>query len=297
MGKVIFEVPRGEEVPGNGCPVLRISAATIAIDSVEVANFRPWTAEQLRRLHTHPLVIAHRGFSWVAPENTLAAYKLAVDAGAQLAECDVWLSADGVPVLLHDSSLKRTAGRDAKVNELTVAELKQLDAGGWKDERFAGERIPTLLEALQLVKGHLRFVIEIKQTGMEEQVIAAIREADIDPADVMIFCFNRSVVARIVKLEPRLPTTWLIGDLPYDQAERRAMIADAVADRLSAIGVARTSADPALVRLARESGLSLYVWTADEPADMRYLKRIGVDGIITDRPDVLWNILEESAAD
>ena len=292
-GEKVFECPRGADVSAAGRVGFRVNAATVEIDNVEVSRLDPMKPTQLRRLRTRPLVIAHRGFSYRAPENTLVAYRLAIEAGADLAECDVRPSADRVPVLLHDEDLKRTTGLEVKVSELSLAELKELDAGGWKDPEFVGERIPTLCEALNLVSGKLRLVIEIKPAGMEKEVIATIHEANVRPADVMIFSFKREVVETIATLEPSLPTTWLVGDMPWQPAARLETLAEALRARASAIGLPITRADPAIVRLAHESGFSVFVWTVNDPADMRYLTRIGVDGIITDRPDLLLRTLEQ----
>jgi glycerophosphoryl diester phosphodiesterase len=248
---------------------------------------------ELRRLRTRLLVVAHRGFSYRAPENTLASYRLAIKAGADMAECDVWLSADRVPVLLHDENLKRTTGADAVVGSLPLAKLKELDAGRWKSPEFAGEHVPTLGEVLKLVAGKLRLAIEIKPAGIEPEVVAAIHEAGVRPADVMIFSFKREVIEAIAKLEPSLPTTWLIGEMLWQDSGRREKLAEALQARASAVGLPVPRVDPAIVRLARESGLPIFVWTVNDPADMRYLMRIGVDGIITDRPDLLVRILEQ----
>jgi len=293
-GDKVFECPRGSEVSNTGRVGFRVSGATVEIDNVEVSRLDPMSPTQLRKLRTRPLVIAHRGFSYRAPENTLAAYRLAIDAGAEMAECDVYLSADCIPVLLHDKNLKRTTGLEATVDALPLAELKKLDVGRWKAAEFAGERIPTLCEALKLVNGKLRLVIEIKSAGMENEVIAAIHQADVKPSDVMIFSFKREVVETMARLEPGLPTTWLVGDMPWQPAARLETLADALRARASAIGLPLPRVDPAILRLAHESGLSVFAWTVNDPADMRYLARIGADGIITDRPDLLLHVLEQS---
>lgn len=245
-----------------------------------------------RPVRTHPLVIAHRGFSWIAPENTLAAYRLAMEAGAEMAECDVWLSADGVPVLLHDRDLERTTGVAGPVTERTVAELKQLDAGSWKSEEYAGERIPTLVETLRLVKGRMRLVIEIKPSGMEQEVVDAIAEAGVAPEDVMIFSFRHDVVDRIARIEPLLPTTWLVGDFPEDEEGWPEVIRQALRARVSALGLSRRNVPAGFVHLAHQVGLPVFVWTVNEEEEMRRLIDLGVDAIITDRPDVLLSLLE-----
>lgn len=239
----------------------------------------------------HPLVIAHRGFSWIAPENTLASFRAALETGVEMAECDVYLSRDGVPVVIHDSELKRTTGAEGTVNEKTSAELALLDAGSWKSRDFRGERIPTLVELLRLVKGKLRLVIEIKQEGIEKEVIEAIRDAGVDPDAVMIFSFKYDTVRNIARQEPLLPTTWLIDKLPEDAAGRRQTLREALRARASAIGLPRDRAFPEFIRRAHECGLPVFVWVVNETADMEHLVEIGVDAIITDRPDLALGLL------
>jgi glycerophosphoryl diester phosphodiesterase len=291
--EMVFECPRGPDVSPAGRAGFRVSGATVVVDRVEVVRLAPARPSDRRNLPARPLVIAHRGWSARAPENTLAAYRLAVEAGADMAECDVWLTADRVPVLLHDENLKRTTGVDAAVSSVPLEKVKTLDAGSWKSAEYAGEPVPTLVDALTLVEGKLRLVIEIKPTGMEQEVVQAIRDAGGSPADVMIFSFHHGVVDTITRLEPLLPTVWLVGDMPWEEAARRKTLTEAVRIRASGIGMPRTRANPAIVRMARERGLTVFVWTVDDPAEMRYLARIGVDGIITNRPDELVRLLEE----
>jgi len=248
------------------------------------------TPPQLTR--PRPLAIAHRGFSAKAPENTLAAYREAIKTGIEMAECDVRLSADGVAVLMHDKSLKRTAGIDANVRDLSFPELQKLDVGKWKSPEYTGETIPTLKETLELVKGKLRLVIEIKDKNMEKQVVADIKAAGMKPHEVMIFSFHHEVVEKIIQIEPRLPTTWLIGKLPENREDHSDVISRALKARVSALGLPKDRVDPEFVRLAHECGFQVFVWTVDDPADMRILVCAGVDGIISNRPDKLLEVLK-----
>jgi glycerophosphoryl diester phosphodiesterase len=256
------------------------------------AQLSPASEPNLDLPRTRPLAVAHRGFSARAPENTLAAYRLAIETGIEMAECDVRLSADGVAVLMHDKNLKRVAGVDASVRDLTLEQLKQLDVGKWKSPEYKGERIPTLKELLALIKGRIRLVIEIKDKDMEKQVVADIRASGIEPQDLMIFSFHHGVVERIAKLEPLLPTTWLINK-PLDNPEdRRQLIGRALQSRVSALGSSKEKVNPQFVRLAHECGFQVFVWTVDNPADMRMLIRMGVDGIISNCPVVLLRVLD-----
>jgi len=245
-----------------------------------------------------PLIIAHRGASADAPENTLAAYSLAIEHGAKMAECDVYLSRDGVPVLIHDRELERTTSGTGEVGQFTVAELKMLDAGSWKDPSFADERIPTLVEFLRLLKGQMRPVIEIKgqDEGMAEAVVAAMREADMPPEDVMIFSFHHAIVAEIVELEPLLPAAWLLDGPAEDDAARRAVLRKALSARVTVIGTSEKDFDPQLLRLAHECGLSIFVWTVDDPKRMNELRSEGVDALITNRPALALSVMGDATA-
>lgn len=293
-GKMVIRSYRGDEFSPSGQVLLRVNGATVMIDSIQIA---PATAKDtaLAPVRTRPLVVAHRGFSYIAPENTLASYRLAIEAGADMAECDVYLTKDNVPVLMHDGTLARTAGHQGRLRDMTLAEAKKLDAGKWKSPKFEGERIPTLVEAIKLTAGKLRFVIEIKEENIAADVVKAIKETGIAPQDLMIFSFHARAVDEIAKIEPLLPTTWLVGDPGPDEAAWRGVIADALRMRTSAIGTSLGAVDPGFVRLAHECGLDVFVWTVNDPRDVAYLVRIGVDGIISDRPDMALEVVKGAA--
>lgn len=245
-------------------------------------------SEQIR---TRPLVVAHRGWSARAPENTLAAYRLAIESGAELAECDVMLSRDGVPVLMHDDTVDRTTNGSGPVGHISAADLVKLDAGSWFGSEWASERVPTLVQALRLVAGKLRFVIEIKEGAAAPNVLAAVREAGVAPDDLVIFSFAREAVEAIAKAEPRLPTSWLIDEVPADTEGRRAVLGEALEVRASAIGVNHRKADAELIRMAHERGLLVFVWTVNREADIRRVIGLGVDAVISDKPDEVLKLV------
>lgn len=293
-GKMVLRSCRGDEFKQAGQVALRLSGATVMIDRIQIApaSAKDASIASIGSIRTRPLVVAHRGFSFIAPENTLAAYRLAIEAGADMAECDVYLTKDNVPVLMHDRTLERTAGHKGRLREMTLAEAKKLDAGKWKAAKFAGERIPTLAEGLELTKGKLRFVIEIKEESIAADVVKAIKSSGIDPQDLMIFSFYARAVDEIAKIEPLLPTTWLVDDPGLDEPAWRAAIGQALQIRASAIGTSFTHVDPGFVRLAHECGLSVFVWTVNDPQDVEHLVRIGVDAIISDRPDMALEVVK-----
>ena len=234
-----------------------------------------------------PLVIAHRGASTEAPENTLVAYRRAIEMGADMAECDVWLTKDRVPVLLHDGTLERTAGVTGHIEDLTFEQAARLDVGAWKAPRYSGERIPTLRETLDLVRGHLTLIVEIKPQGMEREVVDVIRASAIPAEQVMVFSFHHEVIAEIGRLAPELPRTWLISKLPTDEEGRRERLRAALEVGSSAIGLSKSAVDPRIVKLAHLAGLQVFSWTINDRPTMRRVSRAGVDGIISDAPDVV----------
>src|SRR5258706_7669974 len=155
------------------------------------------------------LVIAHRGASGHAPENTLAAFRKAVAHGAPFIETDLQLSRDARFVAIHDSTVDRTTGSCGAVHDLTLAELRRLDAGSWFGSEFAGEHIPTLEEILEFAKRHdVVFYLEIKPGGSwggEHALIGALRESG-EIARTVVISFDASVVGAVRKTEPTLMT-------------------------------------------------------------------------------------------
>ncbi len=240
---------------------------------------------------TAPLIVAHRGFSAEAPENTLISYKMAIDLGVEMAECDVYTTCDGTPVCMHDETVDRTTNGSGPVTTKTLAQLRKLDAGSWKDARFAGEPVPTLEELLRLVDGKLRLVIEIKQPCIEANVLRAIRDAGVSSESLMIFSFDYDTVHRIAQCDPLLPTTWLLSEVPDSQPARTLLIRRALAARVSAIGMSHQEFDAQFARRLKQTGMPVFVWTVNDPAAMRELANAGVDAIITDRPDVAQQAL------
>lgn len=236
----------------------------------------------------HPLVIGHRGAPDSAPENTLAAFRAALAAGVDGIETDLHASADGVPVLIHDASLDRTTTGAGPVSALTFAELRRLDAGGHGfDGRFAGEPIPSLTEALELLAGRCLLVAEIKQAGIADLVIAALRRAGA-VRSTMVWSFNLETVSEVRRLEPLLPAAWLTLAVPSDPA---LLFETVLSRQLSGVSVYHAAIDAALVRAARARGLSVYAWTADDPAEQRRLAECDVDAIVSNSPSGLKQAL------
>ena len=203
----------------RGCVGLGLSGGTVRFDDFSVKRLPdtpPLTETKISRCE----IVGHRGWSAVYPENTLLAAKMAVQAGADGTEFDVQATRDGVVVLLHDKTLDRTTNGTGELAAKTLAELRSLDAGSWKDPQFAGEPVPTLEQHLRALKGTgCMPVIEIKMTGISDKVIQAVR--DLDMVDqVAVIAFSGEVVREIRSLEPRIPCAWLCSERLTGTARR-----------------------------------------------------------------------------
>jgi glycerophosphoryl diester phosphodiesterase len=238
-------------------------------------------------MSTRPLIISHAACAGHAPENTLAGLRLALHMGVDGIEVDVRASADGVPVLMHDATVDRTTDGQGEVSALTLAELRDLDAGAKApDAVFRGERVPTLAEVLEAIAGRALLVAEIKQGGVEGAVLEAVRQADA-LAWAMTWSFDWGAVAQVRQLEPRLPCCLLVPQAANLQpAVNHALTlgAQGLAVEFPALG-----ADS--VRKAHLRGLSVYAWTADRAPDVRGLIEAGVDGIVTNLPNTALSVL------
>jgi glycerophosphoryl diester phosphodiesterase len=236
-------------------------------------------------------IIAHRGASYDAPENTLAAIRLGWEQGADAVEFDVYLSKDGQIVLMHDKDTKRTAGVDKPVVGQTLAELRALDVGKWKDAKFAGERVPTLAEALATVPAGKRVFIEVK-CGPEivpemKRVIAA---AKLKPEQTAVIAFSADVIAETKKQLPDLKAYWLVSLGNNKKKPKKVWTPDEVIAKARSIHAdgldlsADAEVTPPFIQKATAEKLPVYVWTINDPLLARQMIDAGAIGITTDRP-------------
>lgn len=239
-----------------------------------------------------PLNLAHQGASYEAPANTLPAFLLAAALGADGIEFDVQLSKDGEVVVIHDFTLDATTNGSGSVSDHTLAEIKMLDAGGWFDPDFAGHRIPTLQEVIDAV-GHLLLMnIEIKSpdlrdTGLEDAVVRIVEDNGLLER-VVISSFNPLSLWRVRRLNPSIPLGLLYApDLPVGL--RHAWARHVLS--LAALHPYYTLVDPMYLRWARKRGYRVNTWTVDDPGDMWRLARMGVDVIISNRPELVAQVL------
>lgn len=233
-------------------------------------------------------IIAHRGFSAQAPENTLAAIEAALTAGADAVEWDMHVAACGTPVLIHDATLGRTTNGVGPVRRRTLAQLQALDAGAWFGAAFAGETVPSFEQALDRVKGRAgRVYAEVK--GYREledldRMVRIVRDADM-LHDTVFISLDWGIVERIAGQEERLAVGYVVEERAhFDEAlERAASSQRAILDldhRLVLL-------EPALVDRARSRGVEVAVWTVNDEGEAAAVVEAGVERLTTDRVDAL----------
>jgi glycerophosphoryl diester phosphodiesterase len=246
-------------------------------------------------LFTHlpkPTIFAHRGASAYAPENTLAAFELAVLQGADAIELDAKLTADGEVVVIHDQTVNRTTGAKGRVAELTLAELRQLDAGSHFDIAFHGEPIPTLDEVFEAVGRKLYINVELTNYAsvtdlLAEKAADLVRKHHLENR-VLFSSFNPLALWRAKRRLPRVP-----GGLLTEQGRKGALARSPLGYLLgyAALHPHLSDLTPGLVERMHQRGCRVHVWTVNRSDDMQRLFSWGVDGIFTDDPVLARQVL------
>jgi glycerophosphoryl diester phosphodiesterase len=234
-----------------------------------------------------PILIAHRGGSLEVPENTLAAFRHAIELGMPLVELDVQMSRDGELVVIHDETVDRTTGGHGLVSAFSLKELRKLDAGSHFAPQFAGERIPTLREVLELCTGSgVGVVVELKSPGiypgMVEKTVALIGEMWTRGADnIWCISFDQAAIRQVRALDASIPLGYLYEYFEHDFVQPDDTIQAYCPYFRAAL------AHPEQIAKAHELGKFVFVYTVDEEADMRQVVAAGIDGMVSDRPSLL----------
>lgn len=253
--------------------------------------------------HTkRPLKVAHRGGAGLAPENTLAAFRKALEVGADAVELDLHMSKDGALVVMHDPDLFRTTGASGEIRTLTLTELHKFNAAAtYRGNGVVPQHIPTLQEVLALVKGRANVQIEIKLSpdharypGMEAKVIAAVREYDM-LANVTVISFDFATLRAIRTLEPTVQTCALVASLYLSRFDVRRdatlVAADLARQGCRNVGVKCTWLTAPLLHALRARDFRVGVWTVNDAFSICKFADMGVDFITSDRPDLLRQLL------
>jgi glycerophosphoryl diester phosphodiesterase len=249
-----------------------------------------------------PYVIAHRGISGKAPENTMAAFEAAVATpGIDMIELDVRLTRDGEVVALHDRTLQRTSTGNGSARSYTAAELKQFDAGSWFSPEFSAQRIPTLREVIDLVRDRCWLNIEIKSDFfhrepeglLERSVVETVKEAAYEE-HVLYSSFNHRLIANVKRMYPHT-ATGVIYNIWHDFGRLPSKLAGRANASVFVCG--RYELTPAMLRDARAHGLAVYVYTLNSRTDVRKTVELGVDGILSDVADEIVPFVKQGRVD
>lgn len=237
-----------------------------------------------------PLFIAHRGASAEAPENTLPAFQLAWQQGADGIEGDFQLTRDGVIVCIHDPTTKRTAGKNLPVAETNLAELRQLDVGAWKGEPWQGTRIPTIDEVFAIVPEGRKIFIEIK-CGPEilPPLKVAITESGLPPEQIVIISLDDAVIAEAKQHLPHIKALW-VTDINTDKKRGTATPAVeeilAILEKIGADGVdcrSHPAIDKQFIQPLQKAHKEVHIWTVDEVPSAKKYQKLGVDSVTSNR--------------
>ena len=250
-------------------------------------------ASKLHWNSSAPLVIAHRGASLYAPENTITAFELAVKMGADAIELDTMLTADGIPIVIHDHSLRRTTDGSGDVSSKTVDEIKLLDAGSAYNVKYTGEKIPTLEEVFSTVGKNILINVELKNYAtpfdrLPETVVDIMREMDLSD-QILLSSFNPIALIKAKKASPEVRRAALIGGGPKFIRSFIETFTD-----YSSLHLEVSLVNQDIINKHHAAGHKVNVWTVNEEAKMIELICMGVDGLITDVPDIALKVIEKN---
>jgi glycerophosphoryl diester phosphodiesterase len=231
-----------------------------------------------------PLVFGHRGAMAYAPMNTMAAFELAIEQGADGIELDVWLSQDDVPVVIHDIDVDKTTDGTGRIGTMPVEAIKELDAGSWFDESFAGQQIPTLDEVFETIGNRIFINVEIKSFDLQTQnvvwnTIQCIKRHTMQER-VLVSSFNPMVLRQMRKHAPEIPIGYL--DAPEIKKRIKVMLTGL---EFHAWHPETTQVTPEAVNRAHKRGRRVNTWTVNDPQEALRVRDAGVDMVMTDNPD------------
>jgi len=243
-----------------------------------------------------PLIIGHRGASAVAPENTLTAFRLAIEENADGVEFDVRLTKDRVPVVIHDDNLRRTGGVNGLVAELSLKELKAIDVGSWKDPaKFRNERVPTLVELFELFEGSSSTLyLEMKSEPTQREALARVCCDALSQTplrrQVIVECFDLAGIELVKAIDAGIKTAALfeptLRNTPLASSAKR-MIDKALAVRADEIALHHRLANARSVEMAQSANLNVVVWTVDDPSWISRATSQAIKALITNNPSIM----------
>ena len=244
------------------------------------------------------IIIAHRGASFMAPENTLSSINLAWKNSVNAVEIDVRLTKDNQIVAIHDENTKRTGDRFKSIRKSSLEELRDVDVGLFKGEKWKGERIPTLAAVFQAVPNNGKIIVEIKSGNkIIKPLVALIQNSDLQAAQIELIAYNRILLKELKKLLPEIKMLWILDLDFYLPAwilfiNKRRIIRTVIESNLDGVDVwSGKVLDKRFVKLFKEHNLEVYCWTVNDLKMAERLIEMGIDGLTTDRPAWLKNQL------
>lgn len=248
-------------------------------------------------LYTRPVVIAHRGFSGIAPENTLVAVRKAIEADADMVELDFSLTKDGEVVCIHDDTLERTTDGAGLVADATWEEIQQLDAGSWFSEEYAGEPVPHLNDVLDLVQGKMLINIEIKPEAYHPEPVGSISHKVLDAINkrdmrdqVVISSFDGRILKQIREIDSTIKTATLYNEETDPVLNPLAIVAS---HGSNGFNLGKTQVKAWIVKDCHRRGIPVSVYTVNTKPMIRMILDMGVDAIFTNYPDRMFEVLDE----
>jgi glycerophosphoryl diester phosphodiesterase len=242
-------------------------------------------------------IIAHRGASAYYPENTIISFKGAMNMAADMVELDVQLTSDGEVVVFHDKKISRCTSGRGRIADYPLAKLKKLDAGSWFDKKFQGERIPTLLEVLGLCKNKIAVNIEIKAEAVKDTISGGIEEKCLDIVEktgmrrhVVFSSFDARAIGHLRHMDGKIPAAVLF-EKKHDVSQLPSAIVFAL--DADAFNCSRRELNKAWLADLNAHGIPVNVYTINDEKNMRRLLALGVDGIFTNKPDILKRVLDD----
>ncbi len=284
LNKELLENDQGTRSLSFRLTKSRIAIALIAGVAIAGAT-GAWLVSGIQT-NDNVLIIAHRGAAGKAPENTHAAFLQAIDDRTDWIELDVQESADGEVVVMHDSDFMKLAGDRTKIWDATQSQLAEIDIGSWFDPSFSSERVPTLKEVLELSKGKAKVVIELKYYGHDknlEQRVVEVVEATGMVNETAIMSLKYDAVKKMRSIRP----DWKIGLLST------TAIGDLTSLDTDFLAVSRGMATAGFIRRVHEANKKIYVWTINDQVSMSQMISLGVDGLITDEPEMARQVLAD----
>ena len=269
-------------------PAILAAAALVLVNGTYIYRLASGEAAVRFVLNVQPMVIAHRGASFAAPENTIYAFSAAIEAGADGIELDVQQTKDGVLVVVHDINLKRVAGINREVSSFTYDEISQLDVGSWFDEKYKDASIMKLEDVIELAGGKVFLNIELKRGALnkniEQKTADLIRKYGIEN-DCCVTSFSYDSLKRIKRYDPDIKTGLIMSIATGDFYSLEAA---------DAFSINSVFVNAAVVNNAHQQGKEVYAWTVNSPGEMRRVLGVNADHIITDRPELLFEQINRS---